>query len=349
MSILTNLNRIVIIGAGPAGISAALGLLEGRQNVLLIDSRGEIGGQLHQIPSPITNWAGGYFENGKAAAESLKIGLGKAMEDAANEDSRLEIRLGSMVKRIKSVPPELKFELELEGGEKLLAETLVIAPGYRERPHALEGKYRGENPFIIHHTSLREESLTDHTDDKPIAIVGGGDSALLKALKLEKDLENIPKNDSGKEIYIIHRGASLRARPDVIAKLHKSKRCRLILDSEVTALTEEASGCRITVQNNKNKDQQELSVCYMLVKIGYLPNTEFLQGFIRLEKDGHIKVDSDLHPYDVQGKLLANVYVVGDVLAGTTPRLATASGQGMHAASKIMHAASKIMHAASKI
>ena len=65
---------------------------------------------------------------------------------------------------------------------------------------------------------------------------------------------------------------------DVIAKLHKSKRCRLILDSEVTALTEEASGCRITVQNNKNKDQQELSVCYMLVKIGYLPNTEFLQG-----------------------------------------------------------------------
>lgn len=338
MSILTNLNRIVIIGAGPAGISAALGLLEGRQNVLIIDSRGEIGGQLHQIPSPITNWAGGYFENGKTAAESLKLGLAKAIEDAENEDTRLEIRLGSLVKKISTAPLEPKFELELEGGEKLLAETLVIAPGYREKPHALEGKNRGENPFIIHHTSLREESLTDHTDDKPIAIVGGGDSALLKALKLEKDLENV----SGKEIYIIHRGASLRARPDVIAKLHKSKRCRLFLDSEVTALREEASGCRITVQNNKTKDQQELSVCYMLVKIGYRPNTEFLQGFIKLEADGHIKVDGDLHPYDVHGKLLANVYVVGDVLAGTTPRLATASGQGMQAASKILQAASKI-------
>lgn len=328
MSILTNLNRIVIIGAGPAGVSAALGLLEGRLNVLIIDSRGEIGGQLHQIPSPITNWAASVFENGKEAAESLRDGLERAAQDTLTEGTSLELRLGAVVEKIKRV--EQGFELALEGGETINAERLIIAPGYREKPHLLEGKHRGENPFIIHHTSLRQESLAD---DVPVAIVGGGDSALLKALKLEKDTK--------KEIYIIHRSAKLRARPDVIEKLKKAKRCHVLLESEVVALTPGKSGsnCRLTVSTrhkNGERVEQNLSVAYMLVKIGYLPNTEFLRDFIKLDNDGHVPVDQDLHPSGLDGRPLPNVFVAGDVLARTTPRLATASGQGMQAASKII-------------
>lgn len=296
--------------------------------MLIIDSRREIGGQLHQIPSPITNWAASVFENGKEAAESLKEGLERAAQDALKEGASLEIRLGTVVEKIKRV--EQGFELLLEGGETVNAERLIIAPGYREKPHSLEGKQRGENPFIIHHTSLREESLADGT---PVAIVGGGDSALLKALKLEKDTQ--------KEIYIIHRSAKLRARPDVIEKLHSAKRCRVFLDSEVISLTAGKSGsnCQITLSTRDKSGErveQVLSVAYLLVKIGYLPNTEFLQDFVKLDKSGHVPVDQDLHPCGLDGLPLPNVFVAGDVIARTTPRLATASGQGMQAASKII-------------
>lgn len=311
--------KVALIGAGPGGVSCALGLLEARIPALLIDKNLNCGGQLKQIPSPILNFAGTTWSNGNAGQKSLEQSLIQATHAALNDGCDLEYQNATTVTAI-----DRNGRVYLDKGDDVIeAQYIVLAPGYRTRELVFAGS-KAALSNVYYHTS---KAQITNLNAKTALVVGGGDSALMEALSLQSQC---------KSVYLMPRSDLGKARPDLQQRV-KDSNVNVLDQSQILELEEGPDGLAFAAVLDKNTGKKYCLPCnFVVVKAGYQPNTEFLQGTIDLSESQHIEVNAQLNVF-CQSQVLPNIFAIGDAAASKyeVARIARSVGQGMQVASTI--------------
>lgn len=296
----------IIIGGGPAGLTAAIYLVRKKFNVLVLTSK--IGGQIMDGPL-IENYPG--FE---------KITGPEFVEKIQSQAQKLgaEIVSGQEVRKIQKVTDG--YEIETTSGQKNEAKTVIVASG--KSPRKLN--VPGEKEFMGKGISSCVTCDGPLFRDKTVAVVGGGNSAISAALELEKYAE---------KIYIINLGQDLVGEEVRIDKIKKSPKIEHIAQAKTT----EVSGSNL-VENLKYKDlsadrqdlkagsEKEIKIQGIFVEIGWEPSTGYLEGFLELTPTKEIKID----PNNLTNQ--EGVFAAGDATEISKKQLVIAAGEGAKAA-----------------
>ncbi len=302
---------VIILGAGPAGVSAALTFKEAEIQALLIEQQPTCGGQLAAIPSAITNFALGWFASGAEAQLQLQTVLAKsniAMLQAQVHEVRSQKVNGETF-----LPTLLTLECTIGNvaeKAKLSCDYLMVATGLSENKLSL-------SPIDLN--AKVKYHIDQDLQNKRLAIVGGGDSALLKAIKLA---------DQAKKIFVIHRREKFNARPDLSKAVAKLSNVEILLSSEIIALDGDGKIESITVTSAGALINFKVDI--VLAKVGYVPNSAAFAKVLALDKHGYIVIDS-LFKTSHQ-----HIFAAGDITAGTVPRIGTAVGQGLACAASMI-------------
>jgi thioredoxin reductase (NADPH) len=295
-------HEVVVVGGGPAGVSCALECFDLQLDTVLLEANSSLGGQLVEIPHVVRNVAFAGFERGR--------GLQPSLEQSATI-------LGDRVLRDHRVTSVDLDELWVEsGGRRFHADALVIASGATRRrlAAAVDGAWGGDVTYQM-------EWQPGHLGDRAVAVIGGGDSAALDALELV---------GMGSSVTLIHRSEQLTARRDIVEDVRKEPRIVDLPGWELESVygTDHLEG--IVIVRPENGARQRLTVSGLVVKISHEPATGVFVGQLALDRGGAVVVDDQLRTSQ------RGVCAVGDVTAGSYPRIATAVGQGVLAARSVL-------------
>jgi thioredoxin reductase (NADPH) len=291
---------VVIIGGGPAGLTAGLYTSRARLKSLLIE-KGLPGGLV-----TTTEWVENYpgFEEGIMGVE-----LAQKMEKQAVKFG-LEIIQGTVIdissnKKIK--------ELSLEGDLHYEAKTIILATGAHPRLLKIEG----EDEFRGRGVSYCATCDGAFYKGKKIAVVGGGDSAVQEAIFLTKFAEMV---------YVIHRRDQLRAEKILQERAFSNPKIKFIWNSVPEKISGDDGVNTLQIRNLKACENSVLDVQGVFIYIGYNPNTEFLKGLVDLDENNYIITDKNM------AASTPGIYAAGDVRNKPLKQIATAVGDGATAA-----------------
>ena len=289
---------VVIIGAGMAGLTAAL--YAGRMNlsVLVLESA-IVGGQIANATG-IENYPGMPNVSGKELIEAV---LSQAENFGAVIDEFDVIQKVSLKENPKLIETE-SYIYE--------AETIIIASGMERRklPLPEEAKYAGKG---VHYCELCDGHLYQ---DKVIAVMGGGNAAVDAANFLTK---------YAKKLYLIHR-SNLRADEVSIEKLRENPKAEILLQTEIKSLKGNAKLESVEILDKNLDETKELAVDGIFVNIGVSPNTALFKDEIELASDGRIIAGEDCRT------ATEGVFAAGDVRQKEVRQLTTAAADGTTAA-----------------
>ncbi|MBU1030193.1 MAG: thioredoxin-disulfide reductase [Nanoarchaeota archaeon] len=289
---------VLIIGAGAAGLTAALYASRKKLKTIVISS--DIGGQT-ALPASIENYPG--FE--KIAGAEL---MGKIYSQAFKWGA--EIIQGHVIK----VSEEKKiFNVTLENKKEYKTRALILAAG--KIPKLMN--VPGEKEFMGRGVSSCVTCDGPFYKDKIAAIVGGGNSAVGGAVELSK---------IAKKVYLIHRRDEFRADPVEVEKVKTLKNVELVLNSIPVEVKGEQTVQALVVENANSKEQRELLVNGVFVEIGYFVDSEFLKGFLELNERGEIKTDN------AGQTSRKGVFAAGDVTTVPFKQTVISAGEGAKAA-----------------
>jgi thioredoxin reductase (NADPH) len=297
------MHDVIIIGAGPAGLSAANWCDELGLDTLVLERSSEVGGQLLSIYNPIDNYLG------------VRVSDGRAMRELFTDQIRdSEFDLWTDVE-IENVSLSAK-RVVLRSGEELQSIGIIIASGVRRRRLGIVG----EAELVGH--GVMESGIRDRDQfaGKDVCIVGGGDAAAENALLLAEVCPTVT---------LVHRGKKLRARPEFVERLRGEHCITVFTDSVVRRVigTTEVEGVEI-LRGGAIKSF-EMAVKGVLVRIGVEPNTELFSGQLHLDERGYIVVTGE------QETSVGNVFAIGDVSNPLAPTISGACGAGATAAKVI--------------
>ncbi|MCM8758085.1 MAG: thioredoxin-disulfide reductase [Candidatus Omnitrophica bacterium] len=257
---------IVIIGAGPAGLTA--GLYAGRAGLnTLILEKISLGGRV-LFTEKIENFPG----VGKEISSSDLI---KNMEDQIRQFNNVEI----VFDEVKDIDTELKKIFTLHNTYETL--SIIVATGARSKKLGI----KGEDEFLGRGVSYCAICDGPLYRDKEVAIVGGGDSAIKEALFLSRFC---------KKVNIIHRRNILRASPLLQDKLIREPNIELILNSRVLEIRGKDKMEEILIEDLTTGNSNLLKCAGIFIYVGLQPNTEFLRGKISLDEEGFILTDENM-------------------------------------------------------
>jgi len=292
---------VIIVGGGPAGLTAGLYTSRARLKTLLVE-KGLVGGQVATTEF-IENYPG--FEEGISGAE-----LSMKMEKQAKRFG-LEIIQAPVLNIISAGK---KKKIMLEGSQdEYEAKSVIIATGAHPRPLGIDGEstYRGKG---VSYCATCDGAF--FRGDK-IAVIGGGDSAVQEGIFLTRFAERV---------YVIHRRDQLRAEKILQDRAFSNPKMEFIWNSVVEKIEGDVTVKSIRIRDVKTREESVLDVQGVFVYIGYNPNTEFLRGFLDLDGEGCIITDKKM------ATSVAGVFAAGDVRADSIKQIATAVGNGAVAA-----------------
>jgi len=294
--------NVLILGSGPAGLTAAIYTARANLNPVLVYGR-EKGGQL-MITSDVENYPG--FPQGIKGPEMMDL-----LTEQAN---RFETRFlqGDVVEADLSSRP---FSLILEDGEMLKTNSLIIATGASARWLGLdsEKKYNGRG------VSACATCDGFFFRNQNVAVVGGGDTAMEEALYLANLCE---------KVTVIHRRDELRASKIMQERALKNPKIAFLWNSAVEdVLGDEQSMNGLSIKNLKNGELTEYPFDGMFVAIGHTPNTQLFEGQLDMDENGYLKVRSGSTFTSNEG-----VFACGDVQDHIYRQAVTAAGTGCMAA-----------------
>jgi thioredoxin reductase (NADPH) len=297
------MHDVVIIGAGVAGLSAALWCDELGLDALLLEEAEQIGGQLHSIYNPIGNYLACRFQSG----EDLLRQLAKQIDDAD-----FDLWTGVRINRI-----DLKSKrVSLASGEELHSIALIIATGVRRRELGIPGEKEFAGKGII------ESGARDHElfKDKDVCVIGGGDAAVENAILLAKSCPTVT---------LVHRGPTLKARPEFVEQLHTNHCVTVFTNSIVTEILGGDEVEAVTIRRKDAIKPFQVAVRGVLIRIGVDPNTALFGDQLEVDQRGYILVTSE------QETSVSNVFAIGDVSNPLAPTISSAVGAGATAAKVI--------------
>jgi alkyl hydroperoxide reductase subunit F len=287
---------VLIVGAGPAGLTAGVYCARKMLNTIIISEN--IGGQA-LASWTIENYMGYRMISGE---ELMK----KFEEQVRILNMRLELD------RIVSISKEDDvFTLRTISENTLKAKTLILAQGNRPKKLGVanEEQYLGRGLSIC---STCDGPLYK---EKKVAVVGGGNSALQTAVEM---------SEIAQSAHLIVR-SSIRADPVYVSMLESKKNIAVHLNTQVTALHGDKFLSAITIRDESG-EEQKIDLDGVFIEIGWLPNTDILDGFVALNEKKEIIVDINCHTS------MAGVFAAGDVTSVKGKQIIIASGEGAKAA-----------------
>ena len=290
---------MVIIGGGPAGLTAGLYCARSRFKTLLIEL-GMIGGKITNAER-VENYPG--FPKGISGIE-----LGQFIHEQATSYG-----LETLLAEVSTVVPGQKHNLinSIEGN--LIAESVIIASGSQFRKLGVPG----EDRFIGKGVSYCATCDGPLFKGKTVAVIGGGDSAVAEALYLSKFASSVK---------VIHRRSQLRASRILDEKATAEPRIEFIWDTVVTEVEGDNVVRQLTLKNTKNDKISTLDSAGVFVAIGSKPNSAQWRGLLPLDEEGYI-ITNELMETKIPG-----VFAAGDVRHNSARQAITAAGDGATAA-----------------
>jgi len=299
--------QVVIIGSGPAGLTAALYTARANLNPLLIEGI-EAGGQL-MLTTMVENWPG--FRDGIMGPDLMA-----AMREQAQRFGAQIIEGNVTAVNLRERP----FTIRLSEGKTITTDSLIIATGASARWLEIGSDRR----LSGHGVSTCATCDGYFFRGKPIAVVGGGDSAMEEAIYLTR---------FASRVTVIHRRDSLRASKIMQDKAFANAKIDFIWDSEVVEVKDVGKGevTSIVVRNLKTGKLTDVPLDGVFIAIGHTPNTELFKGQIELDANGYIVTHDGSHT-NVPG-----VFAAGDVQDHIYRQAVTAAGSGCMAAIDAEH------------
>ena len=303
--------KVVIIGSGQAGWTAAIYAARAEMNPFVIEgniSRTMIpGGQL-MFTTEVENYPG--FKDG-VDGQSLMLEM-KAQ--ALRFDTR--VLTEDVVDIDKDVHP---FRLTTTNGTVVTADALILATGANANWLGLPNEERlAQSGGGVSACAVCDGALP-HFRDKVLAVIGGGDTAMEDALYLTK---------FAKEVVIIHRRDELRASKIMAERAMESEKITFAWNTVVTEVLGDDVITGLQLKDVHSGEQRELEVGGLFVAIGHSPNTGFLKGVVELKDNGY--VDTPI-PWRTQTSV-PGIFAAGDVMDDYYRQAVTAAGTGCMAA-----------------
>lgn len=297
------MHDVVILGAGPAGIAAALWCDELGLDTLLLEQQEEIGGQLHKIYGPILNYPG------VQATDGLDF-LAKFAErvDEADFDVWTSVEVEKVDVKSK--------QIFLRSGETLQTIFLIIATGVSRRTLGVPGENEFAGRGIIE-SPTRDRQLFAGKD---VCIVGGGDAAAENALVLAEVCPTVT---------LVHRHRKLKARREFVEQLQTQHCITVFPESVITRILGNDHVEAVEILRKDAIKPFQMAVGGVAIRIGVEPNTGLLRDQVNLDERGYVLVNNNLETS------VDNVFAIGDVASPLSPTISTASGNGATAAKVI--------------
>ncbi len=290
--------EVVIIGGGPAGLTAGLYTSRAGLRSLLVE-RSLFGGQIVNAPL-VENYPG--FPDGISGAD-----LGSLMHQQATkyglETVTAEVTGAKLGKPYKIVTTEGSFE----------AEAIIIAAGSEYRKLGVPG----EEKLLGHGVSYCATCDGFFFRQREVAVVGGGDAAITDALELVQHAS---------KVYVIHRRDQLRAGQVLQKRALAEPKIEFIWDTVVEEIVGEALLKALKLRNVKTKKASTLEVAGVFVAVGLKPNSQLFADIVKLSETGHI-VTNELMATAVPG-----IFAAGDIRRRSARQIASAVGDGATAA-----------------
>ncbi|GGB69751.1 thioredoxin-disulfide reductase [Fictibacillus barbaricus] len=296
------MEKIIILGTGPAGLTAAIYLARANMKPIVIEGD-QPGGQL-TLTTEVENFPG--FVEGVMGPE-LMDNMRKQAERFGAEFKRGWVTSADLSKR--------PFTLQVDGLGKVQTESLILSTGASAKLLQIPG----EKENIGRGVSTCATCDGFFFRGKKVIIVGGGDSAMEEANFLTK---------FANEVVIVHRRNELRASKIMQDRARENKKISWQLDKTPTEVLSGDKGVTgLKVKNNATGEQEVIETNGIFVAIGHKPNTGFLDGQINTDKTGYIVVTPGTTETNIPG-----VFACGDVQDKKYRQAITAAGTGCMAA-----------------
>ena len=284
----------IVIGAGPAGLTAAIYLKRANKSVLVLE-KNTYGGMIINA-NKIENYPACPNISGYDFATNL-YKQAKDLEIIIKFEEVIEIK-NNKIKTIITNKNEYK------------GLSIIIATGGETRKLGLEDKFIGRG------VSYCATCDGNFFKEKQVAVVGGGNTAIEDALYLA---------DIAKKVYLIHRRDEFKADPKTINLLKKKNNIKYVLNSNITKINGNDKLESIEVLDNNNKIKI-FNVDGLFIAIGYNPSTDIFKSVIKIDSEGYIKGTSNCHTNK------SGIFVAGDVRSKKVRQLVTATSDGAIAA-----------------
>jgi thioredoxin reductase (NADPH) len=291
--------QVVIIGGGPAGLTAGLYCARSRFNTLLIE-KGVIGGQITNAER-VENYPG--FPKGISGIE-----LGQLIHEQATSYG-LEILLAEVTKAV----PGQKHNLVSTSEGDFVAESIIIASGAQFRKLGVPG----EDKFVGKGVSYCATCDGPLFKGKAVAVIGGGDAALTEALYLNKFASSVK---------VIHRRSQLRASKILQERAMAEPKIEFIWDTVITQIEGAGVVKQLMLKSTRNAKIAILELAGVFVAIGSEPNSAQWRGLLPLDEAGYI-ITNELMETKIPG-----IFAAGDVRHNSARQAITAAGDGATAA-----------------
>lgn len=292
---------LIIIGAGPGGLTACLYALRSRLNVLLID-KALPGGYLAQILE-LENYPGFEVISGFELAEQMV----KQLEKYNYQFKQLDVEKIEKNNRSWDV---------ISGQQRVTAKALIIATGSSPRKLGVEG----EQEFIGKGVSYCGVCDAPFFRNKEVVVIGGGNTALEEAIYLTK---------FANKVTIVHRRQGLRAEKILEDRARENEKIKFILNAVCTKISGAKTVEQINIEDVNTGNQEIIKTQGVFIFVGMDPQTKFLNGLLETDKAGNIISDKNLAASE-QG-----VFVCGDCTDIALRQVITACGQGAIAAHSV--------------
>jgi thioredoxin reductase (NADPH) len=309
-------HKVVVIGSGPAGLTAAL--YAARANLEPLVIRGLQPGGLIATTSEVENYPG--FPDVVGGYDLAQ----KMEEQAARFGTKY---LDAVVEQVDF--SQRPFRLLIDSGETVTADTVIISTGASPRKLGVPGELELANRGVSYCATCDGFFFRG----KKAVVVGGGNSALDEGLFLTRFVT---------ELTIIHRRDQLRADPILQERAFSNPKVKLILDSTVSEVVGEGKVTAVKVKNLKTGEETLLETDGVFPYIGHVPNTRIFEGKLDLDEGGYILTDGRTRTK------VPGVFAAGDVVDHIYRQAITAAAEGCMAAMEATWFLAEQEHAAQK-
>jgi thioredoxin reductase (NADPH) len=320
----THVRDVVVVGAGPAGLAAAVYAASEGLDVLVLEARSP-GGQAASS-SKIENYLG--FPTGISGRDLA----GRAYAQAQKFGAEILVAQGAVALRCDRRP----YVLQLSGGARIPARTVVIATGAEYRRPALDNLGAFEGIGVYYAATFVEAQVCAGEE---VVVVGGGNAAGQAAVFLAQ---------TARHVHMVVRANDLAASMSryLVRRIEEHPGITLHAHTEIVALAGEGHLQEVTWRDRRTGSEERHAIAHVFLMTGAEPSSRWLAGCLAVDAKGFLKTGPDLapedlaaaawprgrRPYDLETSL-PGVFAVGDVRSGNVKRVASAVGEGSIAVS----------------